>query len=98
MKTTFDLPDKLVKELKLRALHEGKKLKEAVADLLRKGLAAGSGGSATVVKADRATLKRRREVAEKFISGEWGVELEGFEMGRAVDRKSARERGGRWRK
>src|SRR5436305_14163352 len=40
MKTTLDLPDALVKQVKLRALHDGRKLKDAVADLLRKGLAA----------------------------------------------------------
>ena len=40
MKTTLDLPDALVKQVKLRAVREGKKLKDAVADLLRKGLAA----------------------------------------------------------
>jgi len=40
MKTTLDLPDVLVKQVKLRALQEGRKLKDAVADLLRKGLAA----------------------------------------------------------
>ena len=39
MKTTLDLPDGLVKEVKLRAVHEGRKLKDEVADLLRKGLA-----------------------------------------------------------
>jgi hypothetical protein len=39
MKTTLDLPDKLVKQVKLRALRDGKKLKETVAELLRKGLA-----------------------------------------------------------
>ena len=39
MKTTLELPDALVKQVKLRALHEGRKLKDAVADLLRKGLA-----------------------------------------------------------
>ena len=38
MKTTLDLPDALVKQVKLRALREGRKLKDAVADLLRKGL------------------------------------------------------------
>lgn len=42
MKTTIDLPDALVKEIKLRALYDGQKLKDAVADLLRKGLAAPS--------------------------------------------------------
>ena len=40
MKTTLDLPDALVKQVKIRAVREGRKLKDAVADLLRKGLAA----------------------------------------------------------
>ncbi len=39
MKTTLDLPDALVKQVKLRALQEGRKLKDEVADLLRRGLA-----------------------------------------------------------
>lgn len=39
MKTTLDLPDSLVKQVKLRALSDGRKLKDAVAELLRKGLA-----------------------------------------------------------
>ena len=40
MKTTFDLPPELVRELKLRAVHEGRKLKDLAADLLKRGLAA----------------------------------------------------------
>jgi len=39
MKTTFDLPPDLVRDLKLRAVHEGRKLKDVAADLLRRGLA-----------------------------------------------------------
>jgi len=39
MKTTLDLPDTLMKQVKLRALHDGRKLKDTIADLLRKGLA-----------------------------------------------------------
>ena len=39
MKTTFDLPPELVRELKLRAVHEGRKLKDLAADLLERGLA-----------------------------------------------------------
>ena len=39
MKTTFDLPPELVRELKLRAVHEGRKLKDVAADLLKRGLA-----------------------------------------------------------
>jgi plasmid stability protein len=84
MKTTLDLPDDLVKEVKLRAVHEGRKLKDEMADLLRKGLAAGT-GAPTSVKADRRLLKRRAELTRKFISGEWGVELAGFEAGQAAE-------------
>lgn len=40
MKTTLELPGDLVREVKLRAVHEGRKLKDTVADLLRRGLAA----------------------------------------------------------
>ncbi|MCB1133416.1 MAG: hypothetical protein KDN05_20010 [Verrucomicrobiae bacterium] len=39
MKATFDLPPELVRELKLRAVHEGRKLKDVAADLLKRGLA-----------------------------------------------------------
>jgi len=38
MKTTFDLPPELVRELKLRAVHEGRKIKDVAADLLKRGL------------------------------------------------------------
>jgi hypothetical protein len=39
MKTTFDLPRDLVREIKLRAVHEGRKLKDMAAELLKRGLA-----------------------------------------------------------
>lgn len=42
MKTTVDLPSELVREIKLRAVNEGRKLKEVVSDLLRFGLAKGN--------------------------------------------------------
>ncbi len=38
MKTTLDLPDDLVKELKLRSVHERRKLKDVAAAALRRGL------------------------------------------------------------
>lgn len=41
MKTTLDLPDDLMREVKIRAVHEHKKLKDAIAELIRKGMAAG---------------------------------------------------------
>lgn len=39
MKTTFDLPPDLVREVKLRAVHEGRPLKDVAAELLKRGLA-----------------------------------------------------------
>ena len=39
MKTTLDLPNDLVQEIKLRAVNEGRKLKDVAADLLRAALA-----------------------------------------------------------
>ena len=38
MKTTLDLPDDLMREVKIRAAMENRKLKDAIADLLRRGL------------------------------------------------------------
>src|SRR5262249_10898833 len=59
IKTAPDLPDGLVKLVKLRALQDGRKLKDAVADLLRKGVNpvrnAGAEARAAVVATDRKT-------------------------------------------
>lgn len=38
MRTTLDLPDPLMRRVKIRAASEGRKLKEIFADLLEKGL------------------------------------------------------------
>jgi hypothetical protein len=97
MKTTLELPEDLVNEIESRAVHEGKQLQEAVADLLRKGLAAAAAEIEIPVCTEQSLLQRRKELAEKFISGEWGAELAGFEAGRAADRESARARAESWR-
>ena len=39
MKTTLDLPTDLVRKMKLRAVHEGRKLKDVAAEVFRRGLA-----------------------------------------------------------
>ncbi|MDQ2918837.1 MAG: hypothetical protein M3R10_03025 [Verrucomicrobiota bacterium] len=41
MKTTLDIPDELMREVKIRAVHEQKKLKDTIAELIRRGMAAG---------------------------------------------------------
>jgi len=40
MKTTLDLPEPLVREMKLRAVQEGRKLKDVAAEVFRAGLRA----------------------------------------------------------
>lgn len=40
MKTTMDLPEDLIREMKFRAVLEGRKLREVAEEVLRKGLAA----------------------------------------------------------
>ncbi|MCC6763895.1 MAG: antitoxin [Deltaproteobacteria bacterium] len=57
MKTTVDLPSDLVREIKLKAVHEGRKLKDAVADLLRAGLVAGAASAA-----EKAARKGKRRL------------------------------------
>ena len=42
MKTTLDLPDPLMREVRIRAAQDGRKLKDLVAELLRCGLDASS--------------------------------------------------------
>ncbi len=38
MKTTLDLPDDLMRDIKIRAVKENRKLKDMIADLLRRGI------------------------------------------------------------
>lgn len=47
---------------------------------------------------DALMLKRRQQLAQKFISGEWGAEFEGFEEAQAKELKSARQKNQAWRK
>jgi plasmid stability protein len=43
MKTTLDLPDDLMRAVKIRAVEENRTLKDTIADLFRRGLAQPSG-------------------------------------------------------
>jgi plasmid stability protein len=48
METTIDLPDALARAVRLRAIKEGRDLKDAVTDLVRIGLAASGDGPDTL--------------------------------------------------
>jgi plasmid stability protein len=55
MKTTLDLPDSLVRQMKLRAVRDGRKLKDVAADLLRRGLAAPEVARKPIIRTDPKT-------------------------------------------
>jgi len=97
MKTTLDLPADLIRDVERRAARDGRQIEEAMAELLRNGLDALPTVKTVVVSTDASTLERRARLTEKFISGEWGVELAGFEAARAADRASASTRAQAWR-
>lgn len=63
MKTTLDLPGDLVREIKLRAVHDGRKLKDTVADLLRRGLRRGSPRTGATPKRVKLPLVQCRRAA-----------------------------------
>jgi hypothetical protein len=48
VKTTLELPDDLMRRIKMRAVQENRKLKDIIADLLQRGLAQEAGGPGTV--------------------------------------------------
>ena len=52
MKTTLELPDDLMRRIKLRAVHRNRKLKDEITQLLEAGMA-----SATAVEAPRELPK-----------------------------------------
>jgi hypothetical protein len=47
---------------------------------------------------DALLLKRREALAQRFISGEWGVELKGFEEAQNADRRANVRSERRWRR
>ena len=71
MKTTLDLPDALVREIKQHALNEGTKLKDAMATLLKQGLRAGKAKARAPVQRVKLPLiacKRRAELSPEQVA------------------------------
>ena len=56
MKTTVEIPDDLMYQVKLRALQDRRKLKEEIADLLRRGLTVPTGPSAVTPRRETVRL------------------------------------------
>jgi plasmid stability protein len=88
------LPDDLIPDIRSRAARAGRAVDETVAELLRAAL----GHDRVLTPADRSMLERRAVVGEKFISGEWGVDLNGFNEGRTAERDAAAGRDRAWRR
>ncbi len=59
MKTTLELPDQLMKRIKMRAVERNQKLKDAVAQLLELGLSSASKEKVSVRSPRPVRLKKR---------------------------------------
>jgi hypothetical protein len=72
MKTTLDLPDDLMREVKIRAVHEQKKLKDMIAEFIRKGMSASKNRARKISKPVklRGGFKPTTEDIEAAIA--WG--------------------------
>ena len=60
MKTTLDMPDELVRRIKMRAVQRNQKLKDIVAQLLEAGMAAQADSAAGTRAPKPVRLKARR--------------------------------------
>jgi hypothetical protein len=59
MKTTLDMPDELMRRVKMRAVQRNQKLKDAVAQLLEAGMAAAPGDAPAARPPRPVRLKKR---------------------------------------
>ena len=62
MKTTLDLPDELIREVKLRAVVQGRTVKDIVAEFLRQGL-----GMAPLGRPGKAPVSSMVEIGERGL-------------------------------
>jgi hypothetical protein len=67
MKTTLELPDELMRRIKLRAVHRNQKLKDAVAQLLEAGIAALPSAEPSPRPPRPVRLKKRRPLTIEDI-------------------------------
>lgn len=67
MKTTLELPDDLMRRVKLRAVHRGRKLKEEIAQLLEAGIAQAPEAAAPRRAPKAVRLRGRRPLTARDI-------------------------------
>ncbi len=91
MTKMIELPDELVQEIERRAVLEGKNLDDTVAAILRKGLDSPTTINVPPPLADAKMLAERKEIVDKFLTGEWSVDIdvEAFEKECAKDKAQA---------
>jgi|GEM_PF-461209 len=65
MKTTIELPDDLVRKIKMKSVLDGRKLKDTIADLLRAGLSSEPGQSRGPRKRGKFPIIKCRRPAER---------------------------------
>jgi plasmid stability protein len=94
MGKTLELPDDVMTAVTARAVRAGQPVQDVAAQLLRQALAVDP--NPVIVEGEESMLARR-EMTQKFVAGEWGVELAGYEEGRTNDRRKEGERARAWR-
>lgn len=67
MKTTLELPDELMRRVKLRAVHRNQKLKDAITQLLEIGMAASTAANKAASAPKPLRLKGRRQLTIRDI-------------------------------
>jgi len=66
MKTTLDLPPDLVREMKLRAAGEGRKLRDVATEVFRRGLERSTPAAASVRRRVKLPLVRCKQVSTEM--------------------------------
>lgn len=94
MSTALELPDDVMSAVASRALQIGRPVEDVAAQLLRLALAVDPNAPAEAADAMR---RRCEEMTRKFLTGEWGVELAGYEAARAADQRQEADRARAWR-
>jgi hypothetical protein len=76
MKTTLDLPEDLVREMKFRAVREGRKLRDVAEEVFRRGMAAPGSAPGTRHRVKLPIIPAPGGAKPFDLSGERLLELE----------------------